>query len=186
MPSRLTARRLLTATALLVASAAAVVLVRRAVRPRPAPLATVPHVNLDRYLGRWYEIARLPAFFERGCTCTTAEYARAPDGTITVVNQCDQDRPGGKRKRATGRATVADPATNSKLKVSFFWPFSGDYWILALDENYQYALVGEPGRQYLWILSRTPRLAPGIVKTLVSQARTAGFPVEKLIFVPQR
>ena len=149
--------RLLTAAATVLAGTAAVALTRRASRARYAPLATVPYVDLDRYLGRWYEIARLPAGFERGCTAVTAAYGRLPDGSISVRNECAKGHPGGKVKRAEGRATVADPATNAKLKVSFFWPFSGDYWILALDEEaYQWALVGEPGREYLWLLSRAP------------------------------
>ena len=153
-----------------------------AARKPPAPLRTTAFVDLDRYLGRWYEIARLPTRFERDMTHVTAEYSRDPDGSIRVVNS---GRKAGKEKTATGRATVTDPATNAKLEVSFFWPFKGNYWVLELDSAYQWALVGEPGREYLWILSRQPRLNPEVVRNLVARARLDGFPVEQLIFTQQ-
>lgn len=153
-----------------------------ATRKAAPPLRTTTHVELDRYLGRWYEVARLPARFERGMSNVTAEYSRAPDGSIEVVNS---GLKAGKQKTATGRATVVDPTTNAKLEVSFFWPFKGDYWILELDPEYQWALVGEPGREYLWILSRRPRLNPEVVRNLVARARLDGFPVEQLIFTRQ-
>lgn len=168
----------LAATAV-VAGTAAVAVARRTPL---APLRTVPYVDLDRYLGRWYEIARLPTRFERGLTHVTAEYGRRPDGTIRVLNR---GRRSQKTEEAEGTATVADHLTNARLKVSFFWPFRGDYWILELDPNYQWALVGEPGRDYLWILSRQPRLNPDVVRNLTAIARLEGFPVEKLHFTRQ-
>ena len=118
-------------------------------------LPTVPHVDLKRYAGKWYEIARYPNRFQKDCAGdTSATYTLRPDGTVEVVNECRTKE--GKTKRAVGTAKVTDRASNSKLKVTFFWPFYGDYWIIDLGENYEYAVVGHPGRNYLWILSRTP------------------------------
>ncbi|MBC6609869.1 lipocalin family protein [Hymenobacter sp. BT507] len=152
---------------------------------RHEPLPTVPYVDLPRYAGKWYEIARLPASFEKDCTSVTAQYTIRPDGDVTVVNTCHKHTPTGKVKKAEGLATVADPTTNAKLKVQFFWPFKGDYWILALDSDYRYALVGEPSRENLWILSRTPQLPVVVQNDLVQRGKELGFPVEKLIFTQQ-
>lgn len=177
MPSRRS--QLWIAASAVLAGTAAVAAARR--RP-DAPLRTEAHVDLDRYLGRWYEIARLPTRFEAGLTHVTADYRRLPDGAVEVVNR-------GRRKdtlkTATGRATVVDPATNAKLAVQFQWPFKGAYWIIELDPDYQWALVGEPGRAYLWILSRQPRLNPEVVRNLVARARLEGFDVERLQFTRQ-
>ncbi|MBW3127807.1 lipocalin family protein [Hymenobacter profundi] len=152
---------------------------------RHAPLPTVPYVDLPRYAGKWYEIARLPASFEKDCTSVTAQYTIRPDGDVTVVNTCHKHTPMGKVKKAEGLATVADPTTNAKLKVQFFWPFKGDYWILALDSDYRYAMVGEPSRENLWLLSRTPQLPVIVQNELVQRGQELGFPVEKLIFTQQ-
>ena len=118
-------------------------------------LAVVDSVDLDRYLGTWYEIASYPAWFQRNCTAVTAQYSVRDDGLIRVVNSCNKGSLDGKLKQANGRAKVVDKNTNAKLKVSFFGPFWGDYWIIDLDPGYQWAVVGEPKRKYLWILSRT-------------------------------
>lgn len=152
---------------------------------RYAPLAVAEHVDLPRYMGLWYEIARLPARFEKGCQHVTAEYKLRPDGKVDVVNSCRKNGPAGPLETARGVARVVDSTTNAKLKVSFFRPFQGDYWILDLDPGYQYALVGEPARENLWLLSRTPQLAQPIREQLIAVAQAAGFPVEKLIFTPQ-
>ncbi len=152
---------------------------------RRAPLAVVEHVDLARYMGVWYEIARLPTRFEKGCQHVTAEYTLRPDGKVTVVNSCRKGSPTGPLEIARGVARVVDSATNAKLKVSFFWPFEGDYWILDLDPDYQYVLVGEPGRENLWLLSRTPQLAQPVREQLIAVAQAAGFPTEKLIFTSQ-
>lgn len=149
------------------------------------PLPTVAHVDLHKYMGLWYEVARLPARFEKGCQHVTAEYKLQPDGKVRVVNTCHQEGLNGPVKQATATARALD-STNSKLKVQFFWPFEGDYWILDLDlSDYRYALVGEPGRENLWILSRTPHLDRSIRDRLVAHARELGFPVENLLFTPQ-
>jgi len=136
-------------------------------------LRTVPTVDLDRYLGTWYEIASYPAWFQKDCTGVTAEYSRRDDGLIRVVNSCRKKTLDGKIKTSTGRAKIVDPDSNAKLKVSFFGPFWGQYWIIDLDESYQWAVVGVPDRKYLWILSRTPQMDEtiyaGIIDRLVDQ-----------------
>jgi len=118
-------------------------------------LEVVPHVELEKYLGKWYEIAHLPARFQEGCSDTTATYTLSKDGSISVLNECVRN---GKVKRAKGRAKVVDKSSGAKLKVTFFRPFYGDYWIIKLGDDYDYAVVGTPNRKYLWILSRTPQM----------------------------
>ncbi len=137
-------------------------------------------VDLNRYIGKWHEIARLPLFFERNCVSdVTADYSLRPDGKIGVLNQCRQKD--GILSTASGTARVVDLSTNAKLKVTFFWPFSGDYWILELGPNYEYAMVGEPSRKYLWILSRQPELNEEIYLKLLTKARLLGFDTSRLI-----
>lgn len=146
-----------------------------------APLEVVPSVDLTRYAGKWYEIARLPNRFQRDCAGnTTATYTLRPDGKITVLNECRTAD--GRRKSAKGTARVTDAnGPNTKLKVTFFWPFSGKYWIIDLDPEYRWAVVGEPGRDYLWILSREPRLDAALYQQIVEQAKQRGFDTEKLL-----
>jgi apolipoprotein D and lipocalin family protein len=136
-------------------------------------LRTVPTVDLERYLGTWYEIASYPAWFQKNCTAVTADYTQRDDGLIQVVNSCRKKTLDGKLKRSKGRAKIVDTESNAKLKVSFFGPFWGPYWIIDLDENYQWAVVGVPDRRYLWILSRTPqmdeKIYSGILDRLVDQ-----------------
>ncbi|MBJ6142892.1 lipocalin family protein [Hymenobacter sp. BT559] len=173
---------LLAAVAATAAAGAAYLYLRR---KSYAPLPTVAHVDLARYLGRWYEVARLPVPFEKNCMHVTADYSRHANDKIRVVNTCRKGDVDGPVKIATATARPID-ATNAKLKVQFFWPFEGDYWILDLDQaDYQYALVGEPSRKSLWLLSRQPQLAPDIRQRLIGRARNLGFPVEKLLFTPQ-
>lgn len=150
-----------------------------------AELPTVSHVELSRYLGRWFEIARYPNRFERDCASdVTANYAAQPDGHIAVVNTCRRNE--GKLKTANGKAKIVDLATNAKLKVTFFWPFYGDYWIIALEPEYRYAVIGEPGRKYLWILSRTPSLDDATYVTVLRQVTAAGYDPAKLLKTPQK
>ncbi len=118
----------------------------------------VKYVDINRYMGKWYEIARYPNRFQKGCVNSTAQYSLRDDGRVTVVNTCIKDGSRRKTKSVRGKAWVVDTATNAKLKVSFFWPFSGDYWIIQLAEDYSYAVVGHPKKNYLWILSRTPEM----------------------------
>ena len=144
-------------------------------RPAAPPLAVVPSVDLSRYAGTWYEIAKYPNRFQRGCIGATAEYTLSPDGKrVEVVNRC-RDVESGKERSVRGKARVVDPATNAKLSVTFFWPFSGDYWILALGEEYEYAVVGTPDRKYLWFLARTETIGDDLYGRLVDLARARGF-----------
>ncbi len=145
-------------------------------------LETVSKVELDRYLGKWYEIAHLPAGFQNGCNQTTATYSLQENGNISVLNECSKN---GKYKKAKGTAKVVDKQTGAKLKVTFFWPFYGDYWILKLGENYDYAVVGTPNRKYLWILSRTPTIDTKLYSELTEFAKSKGFNIDNLILTSQ-
>jgi apolipoprotein D and lipocalin family protein len=144
-------------------------------------LRTVGRVELDRYLGTWYEIAAFPQRFQRGCTATTATYTLRDDGDIEVVNRCRDGRPDGPERTARGRARVVDRTSNARLRVSFFRPFWGDYWIVDLGTDYEYAVVGHPGRDYLWILSRTPRLDEGVYQGIVARLAAQGYETERLV-----
>lgn len=144
--------------------------------------AVVEKVDLGRYMGTWHEIARFPNRFQRGCTCTTATYSLRTDGRVKVVNRCGTTA--GPAKQSEGWAKVVDPASNAKLKVTFFWPFFGDYWILALDPDYRQVLVGTPDRRYLWILAREPRLEDAAYQALVARAAALGFDVARLEKTP--
>jgi apolipoprotein D and lipocalin family protein len=152
---------------------------------RLPPPRTVAQVDLDRYLGRWYEIAHLPFRVQRGCHGTTATYSRNPDGTIRVVNRCRDGSLTGKERTAVGKAWVVDPQTRAKLKVQFFWPFRGDYWVLALGPDYDWALVGTPSRRYLWILSRTPTLPQATLDQIRHLAAAQGYDTMRLLRTPQ-
>lgn len=144
------------------------------------PLETVPYVDLNRYLGTWYEIASFPQRFQKGCVATKATYSLREDGKIDVLNECRIDSFDGKLKQAHGFAKVVDKDTNAKLKVTFFWPFYGKYWIIDLDENYEYAVVGHPNRKYLWILSRSPQMNEQLYQEIVQRAEDKCFDTNKL------
>lgn len=138
------------------------------------PLQTVSQVDLHHYVGLWYEIGRYPNSFQKGCQDSTAMYTVRPDGKIDVVNSC-RDEQDGSLREAKGRAWVVDKNSNARLKVSFFWPFRGDYWIIDLGREYEYAVVGTPNRRYLWILSRTPEMHPDILEKIVQNIEKQGF-----------
>ena len=148
------------------------------------PLQTVARVELSRYLGTWYEIASFPQYFQRGCTASTATYSLLPDGDIKVFNRCRKNTVDGKEKTAIGRARVVDKETNSKLEVSFFRPFWGDYWIIDLAEDYSYAVVSHPGRDYLWILSRSPTMDENTYQAIIARLRAQGYETERLQKTP--
>jgi apolipoprotein D and lipocalin family protein len=173
-------RLLLTAGAVL---AGAAILSTRS--RRHAPLRTVPRLDLPRYMGRWYEIARLPQRYEKGCHRVYAEYSLHLDEYVEVKNSCRKGSPNGKVEVAEGKGFPVAGSSNSKLRVQFFWPFRGDYWVLELDPDYAYALVGAPDRESLWILSRTPTLDHDVLERLVQLADQKGFPVEKLLLTDQ-
>ena len=149
------------------------------------PLRTVPVVDLKRYAGKWYEIARFPNRFQRNCVSdVTATYTLKPDGGIAVVNACKERD--GSVKTASGSAKLRDrngPA--SQLRVTFFWPFYGDYQIIELDPEYRWALVGTPSRDYLWVLSRTPVLDKAAYDSLLRVAKEQGFGTERMVLTPQ-
>ncbi len=147
---------------------------------RLPPLQTVAHVDLARYVGTWYEIASFPQSFQRGCVATTATYTIRADGDIDVLNRCRKDALDGKEKSALGRARVVDGATNAKLEVSFFRPFWGDYWIVDLGADYDYAVVGHPGRDYLWILSRVPTMPEATYEGILARLKAQGYDTSRL------
>lgn len=155
------------------------------VRLNLPPLEAVPHVELSRYLGTWYEIASFPQFFQRGCTATTATYTLRDDGEIDVFNRCRKDSLDGTEKSALGRARVVDRSTNAKLEVSFFGPFWGDYWIINLAEDYSYAVVGHPDRDYLWILARTPTMSDVNYKSIIARLQEQGYETSRLVLTLQ-
>jgi len=143
---------------------------------------TVNSVNIQRYLGKWYEIARFPHKFEDGLEKVTAEYSIRDDGKIRVLNSGFNEE--GRLKTAEGKAYIPDPKDQSRLKVSFFWFFYGDYYILELDQkNYSWAMVGSSSEDFLWILSRTPKLDKEILEYLMENAAARGYDLSKLVLV---
>ncbi|MEJ2690882.1 MAG: lipocalin family protein [Deltaproteobacteria bacterium] len=154
-------------------------------KPSLTPLETVNYVDLSRYQGTWYEIARYPNRFQQGCQDSRATYTLLNDGKVSVLNEC-YDEKSGKQRKAKGKAWVIDKKTNAKLKVSFFWPFSGDYWIIDLGENYEYAVVGHPARKYLWILSREDRMEEDLFQEIAERLKIQGYDPDRLILRESR
>jgi apolipoprotein D and lipocalin family protein len=146
------------------------------------PLVVVPRVDLNRYMGTWYEIASYPNSFQRGCTATKATYVLRDDGKVNVLNECRRGSLEGELTTARGTAKVVDGTTNAKLKVTFFWPFYGGYWIIDLGEAYDYAVVGHPSRKYLWVLSRSPSMDEASYNRILERlAAKQGYDVTKLV-----
>ena len=150
------------------------------------PLESVNFVDLDRYVGQWYEIARYHHRFQEGCVGSKATYTQRDDGKITVINECYDTSFDGKLRSAKGKAWVVDKETNARLKVSFFWPFAGDYWIIDLGRDYEYAVVGHPTRKYLWILSRTPDMDEEMYQAILVRLQQQGYDTAKLIRTEQK
>jgi apolipoprotein D and lipocalin family protein len=148
--------------------------------PGPA-LPVVPRVDLARYLGTWHEIARYPNRFQEGCYASTATYTLRDDGRIDVLNQCREGGPDGSVRSAKGIAKIVDGETNAKLRVSFFRPFYGDYWIIDLGPEYEYAAVGHPSRRYLWILSRTPTMEESTYREILGRLADLGYEPQRLL-----
>lgn len=144
------------------------------------PLAVVDNVDVERYMGRWYEIARYPNAFERGCVGVTADYTLRRDGRVDVLNTCRVGSLEGNVRAIEGVARVVDRRTNAKLAVTFFWPFEGPYWILELGRDYEYAVVGEPGRKFLWVLARNPIMDEGLLDEIVSRLPQKGYDPDRL------
>lgn len=150
------------------------------------PLETVKFVNLDSYVGQWYEIARYHHKFQEGCVGSKATYSLRDDGKINVINECYDKSFSGKLRTAKGKAWVVDKETNARLKVSFFWPFAGDYWIIDLGEDYEYAVIGHPDRKYLWILSRTPEMDKNVYQAILTRLQKQGYDIAKLVRTVQQ
>lgn len=151
---------------------------------------TVAAVDVPRYLGTWYEAARLPMFAQDSasvlCEDVTATYMARPDGQIGVLNRCLNALANDAPRSATAVAYAVEGSNNAKLRVSFFWPFFGNYWVLGLDPDYRWAVVGEPSRRWLWILSRTPQMAPADLERAKAIAREAGYDLAPLRITRQR
>ena len=152
--------------------------------PQKVP-SVVSTVDLNRYKGLWYEIARLPNYFERKLKCASATYTLREDGRITVVNKGNYLSDPGKSSSVKGVAWIPDKNSPAKLKVQFFWPFSGNYWIMYLDKEYQYVLVGDPSLKYLWILAREKKMTEETYNMLLRKAVENGYDVKSIIRVEQ-
>ncbi len=178
-----TVRRVaLAASALAVAGGVAAFLLSRR-KTIPEGVEAVTPFDLDRYLGKWYEIARFDYRFEKGLDHATAKYSRNADGSIKVVNKGRKSS--GKKVKAVGRAVLAGPENAGMLKVSFFGPFYAGYNVIAIDPQYQHALVAGQNRDYLWILSREKKLPDEVREAYLQKARDLGFAVEKLVWPEQ-
>lgn len=140
------------------------------------PLETVPSVDVTRYVGKWYEIASIPFSRQEGCSCTTAEYEILEEGVLKVTNRCKK---GESYVEAKGKAFAVDETNNAKLKVQFFWPFKGDYWVIDLADDYSYAVVGVPSRKYCWILSRTATMSDDVYAGILERVNAKGFDVTR-------
>lgn len=148
-------------------------------------LKTVEHVDIERYMGTWYEIAKFPQKFEEGLVGITATYSLLPNGKVRVLNSGYVGDFNGKLKSAKGKAWVVDKKTNAKLKVSFFWPFAGDYWIIELGKDYEYAVISESSKRYLWMLSRTPKMDERLYMELLTRLKDNDFDISKIETNPQ-
>lgn len=151
-----------------------------AARAETRPLEVVPFVDVQKYLGTWFEIATIPQRFQKGCVGVTARYSLRDDGDIEVINACRKETLNGKARSIRGKAWIVDKTTNAKLKVRFFWPFSGDYWIIELDDDYEWAVVGHPNRKYYWILSRAPQMDPEVYEELIRRAAAKGYDTSRI------
>jgi len=149
-------------------------------------LQTVPNVDLKRYTGKWYEIASFPQYFQKGCTCTTAEYTATDKGYIIVENRCNKGSINGKESYIKGKVFVEEHSGNAKLKVQFFWPFRAKYWIIDLADDYSYAVVSNPNKEYLWILSRTPTMNEITYSQITTRLLNNGFDLTKLQITKQK
>ncbi|HXV64443.1 MAG TPA: lipocalin family protein [Vicinamibacteria bacterium] len=151
-----------------------------------AEITTVPHLDLERYQGKWYEVARLPNRFQRDCVGATAEYSLSADGKVSVLNTCYTED--GSLRTIRGSAKPLDE-TNARLVVRFeglffklfSWLIKPNYWVIELDSEYRYAVVGTPDRKYLWVLSRDPEMAEERYRELIDRVAAQGFDVERIL-----
>ena len=147
---------------------------------------TVNGLNIEKYLGKWYEIARFDHRFERGLQGVTATYYMREDGKIKVVNSGFKGSINGPKSEAIGKAKIPNADDNAKLKVSFFWFFYGDYFVLELDKDYKWAVVGSSSDNYLWILSRTPQIEDSLYNDILAKLKFRGYDTSKLIKIEQK
>ena len=177
MRRKLPRRRVLALAALVAVAAGGALTLGCSSAPPAAPMATVASVDLARYAGTWYEIASIPNSFQKACVADTRANYTQVDGDIVVDNRCRQAD--GSVKSARGIAKVVDGSGNAQLRVSFFRPFYGDYWVLALapgnPPDYGWVLVGEPGRRYGWVLARDPNLSAADLEAALAQAVSLGY-----------
>ncbi len=148
--------------------------------------SVVKELKIEKYLGKWYEIARFDHKFERGLVGVTASYSFREDGKIKVINSGFKETLNGEKSEAIGKAKIPDPNIPAKLKVSFFWIFYGDYFVLELDKNYEWAIIGSSSDKYLWILSRNPKMDEILYNELLNKLTKRGYNIDKLISVEQR
>ena len=148
-------------------------------------LETVSTVDLKKYSGKWFEIASFPQRFQKGCTCTTAEYTLTTKDYLIVENRCKKDSLNGKSLYIKGKVFAEKNTGNAKLKVQFFWPFKGKYWIIDLANDYSYAVIGHPNRNYLWLLSRTTSMDDVIYQEIISRIALNGYDVSKILKTKQ-
>lgn len=149
-------------------------------------LQTVPFVDIKKYAGKWYEIASYPQRFQKGCHCTTAEYTLTDKDYVIVENRCNKESLDGKVSYIKGKAYIEANTGNAKLLVQFFWPFKGKYWIIDLADDYSYAVVSHPNREYLWILSRTPKMNADVYNQILARLKEKGFDLLKLQVTQQK
>jgi apolipoprotein D and lipocalin family protein len=146
----------------------------------PPALQSVASVDLSRFMGRWYQIARLPNRFQKGCTGSYTDFSLREDGKMNIVNSCRNEKDGSLRQ-TKGRVWVEDPASSGRLKVSFFWPFRSDCWIIGLGKQYEYSIVASPSRKYLWISSRTATMNDDLYAEIMKDVESQGFEVKNVL-----
>jgi apolipoprotein D and lipocalin family protein len=147
---------------------------------------TVSKVDLQKYAGKWFEIARFPNSFQKNCFCSTAEYTVTDKGYVKVYNACRKSGLNGKVSSVKGKAFAVAGSNNTKLRVQFFWPFRADYWIVGLADDYSWAAVSGPSRKYLWILSRTPQMDEAKYQQVLLMLRNNGFDLSPLVITEQK
>lgn len=150
------------------------------------PLRVVEQVDLNRYAGVWYEYASIPNPFQKGCFDTRATYIVRENQELEVINSCRRKSHAAPRSEARGRAWIPDLKTPAKLRVRFFWPFSGDYWVLGLAPDYSWAVIGQPSRRYGWVLSRTPHLADQGQREAREVIERSGYVYSRFLLTPQK
>ena len=148
-------------------------------------LEVVSNLDLQKFQGTWYEIAHNPWFPEKGCFSMIAHYKLTDDNQINVTNICRKNGFDGEISKVTGRAWLVNPKIKAKWEVQFIWPFTLDYWVIDLEENYNYAVIGEPEKENLWILSRKPIMEKGLLSRIIETTKNKGYDLSNLILTPQ-